>query len=64
MNITYATSAYHNNYTSAGYNTEDAASSYTTTSNYNYYYENSNAYDNYAFLNYPQDEENQTYFNL
>ncbi len=60
----YCTSAYHNNYTSVGYNTEDIALSYTTTSYYNYYYENSSSYDNYAFLNYPQDDENQTYFHL
>jgi hypothetical protein len=60
----YASSAYHNNYTSVGYNTKDTASSYNTTSNYNYFYENYNANDDYAFLNYPHDEENQTYFHL
>ena len=56
------TSSYHSNFAGVGYVNEDTASSYATASNYNYYYENSNDYNNYAFLNYADNEELETYF--
>jgi len=44
------TSSYHSNFAGVGYVNEDTASSYATASNYNYYYENSNDYNNYVLF--------------